>query len=560
MQICKLLACHLIIGLMSAGVSAAQTGAQTHSWDQLRIIVEFRNRTQSGDIDSLLGGNGFVAEKSLRDSATYLVRIPKEWTIEEAIENVSRREPVAYAGANHYCRLPEAAQMSQAFLDAGSDPYSPGVSPGDYYTQYALTKLAIPSGLQMAMGDGQLIAHIDNGVDFSHPALIGRLSELGYDFVDSDIDPGYEVGDFDGHGTFSAGLLALGAPHAMILPIRALDGDGRGTVFDICLGVELAVALQPAVMCLGFSLGVDDRILRTTLQCADSAGMIVVAPAGNDSSEIPAYPAAYSFVVGVGATDSNDVKATYSNWGLSVDVCAPGVNIYSALPGGDVWGWWNGTSFSAPLTASLVALVRELHPSAPSDACVEIIKWASEPIDTVNAPYMGMLGEGRIDYARATGHTAPVLALWGVVTDASGAGHPGVVVEVSQGGETVPRSSAETDSTGSYCTATLAGITDITFVPPSISGHETVTQPGLALWTDTAISAVLPEVRRGDLNVDGFWNVQDVVAMIEYVFRGAVPPEPLSLGDFSCDGVANVVDVVSLINFVFRGGEFSICP
>jgi thermitase len=560
MQTCKLFTCHLITGLLFGGALASEAGAQIHSWDQLRIIVEFQNRTQMGDIDSLLGGNGFVAEKSLRDSATYLVRIPKEWTVEEAIENVSRREPVAYAGANQYCRLPEAAQMSQAFLDAGSDPYSPGVSPGEYYTQYAMTTLAIPSGLQMAMGDGQLIAQIDNGVDFLHPALLGHLSELGYDFVDSDIDPGYESGDFDGHGTFSAGLLALGAPHAMILPIRALDGDGRGTVFDICLGVEYAVTMQPAVMCLGFSLSVDDRIMRTTLQRADSAGMIVVAPAGNDSSEIPAYPAAYSFVVGVGATDSVDVKATYSNWGASVDVCAPGVDIYSALPGGDTWGWWNGTSFSAPLTAALVALVRELHPAAPSDACVEIIKWGSEPIDTLNAPYMGLLGDGRIDYARATGHTAPVLALWGIVTDSSGAGHPGVVIEVSQGGATVPRSSAETDSTGAYCTATLAGITDITFVPPSISGHETVAQSGLELWNDTAISAVLPDVRRGDINLDGMWNVQDVVGMIEYVFRGDFPPEPLSLADFSCDSVADIVDVVSLINFVFRSGEPSTCP
>lgn len=552
--------CLMIVGICAFVVMFHGTCVYSQPADSLRIIVEFRNRIQMGDVDSLLGGNGFVAEKSLRDSATFLIRIPREWTVDEAIENISHREPVEYAGANHYCRLPEAAQLSQAFLDADSDPFVPGTSPDEYYVQYAQSLIEIPSGLQMAMGDGQVIAQIDNGVDFAHPALSGHLSELGYDFVDSDIDPVYEAGDFDGHGTFSAGLLALGAPHAMILPIRALDSDGRGTVFDICLGVEHAGLLQASVICLGFSLSVDDRILRGTLLRADSTGAIIVAPAGNDSTALPAYPAAYPFVVGVGATDATDILAPFSNWGASVDVCAPGVNIYSALPGGDVWGWWNGTSFSAPLAAALVSLVRELHPSAPSDACVEIIKWGSEPIDTLNATYAGSLGEGRIDYARATGYAAPVLALWGVVTDASGAGHPGVVVEVSQGGATVPRSSAETDSTGAYCTATLSGITDITFVPPSISGHETVTQPGLALWNDTVISAVLPDVRRGDLNVDGFWNVQDVVAMIEYVFRGAVQPEPLSIGDFSCDGVADVVDVVSLINFVFRGGPPGICP
>jgi hypothetical protein len=171
-----------------------------------------------------------------------------------------------------------------------------------------------------------------------------------------------------------------------------------------------------------------------------------------------------------------------------------------------------------------------------------------------------MLGDGRVHYARATGYEAPVLALWGIVTDASGIGHADVMIEISQDGATQPRSTTVTDSTGAYFTATLAGIVDIAFVPPSISGHEAVSQTGLTLWNDTAISAVLPDVRRGDINIDGIWDVRDVVGMIEYVFRGATPPDPESIADLSCDNVADVVDVVTLINFVFRGGSAAICP
>lgn len=552
--------CLMIVGICAFVVMFHGTCVYSQPADSLRIIVEFRNRIQMGDVDSLLGGNGFVAEKSLRDSATFLIRIPREWTVDEAIENISHREPVEYAGANHYCRLPEAAQLSQAFLDADSDPFVPGTSPDEYYVQYAQSLIEIPSGLQMAMGDGQLIAQIDNGVDFAHPALSGHFSELGYDFVDSDIDPMYEAGEYHGHGTFSAGLLALGAPHATILPIRSLDGDGRGTVFDICLGIEHAELLHAGVICLGFSLPVDDRILRGTLLRADSAGAIIVAPAGNDSTALPAYPAAYPFVVGVGATDASDVLAPFSNWGVSVDVCAPGAEIYSALPGGDVWGRWNGTSFSAPLAAAMAALVREIHPVAPSAACRAIIGWGCEPIDSVNGQFAGLVGNGRINYAQSTGFGTPVLALWGSVTDASGLGHPNVVVEITQDGLVQTHSTATTDSVGEYYTSVAAGISDVSFTPPPISGHETVNQPAQSLWNDTVISPILPDVRRGDLNVDGLWNVQDVVAMIEYVFRGAPAPDPEAIGDVSCDGVADVVDVVGLINFVFRGGEPTVCP
>ena len=418
----------LIAEIAVVGSLMADVKAQTPPRDPLPIIVEFRDRARMDDVDSLLGGNGFTAEKSLSDSTTFLVRIPKEWTVEEAIENVSRRESVEFAGPNHYCHVPEATQISQAFLDADSDPFVSGVSPDDYYAQYASSRLSIPEGLQMAMGNGQKIAQIDNGVDFDHPALAGRLSLLGYDFVDSDSYPGYEIGEQTGHGTFSAGLIALGAPSAEILPLRALDSDGRGAVFDICLGIEHAVVMGSDVLCLGFSMGVDDRFLRSAIRRADSSGVLIVAPAGNDSSSSLVYPAAYPEVLGVAATDAFDIRASFSNFGLSVDVCAPGVDVYSALPGGDLWGTWSGTSFAAPLTAALASLVRQLHPSVPTTGCAEIIRWSCERIDSLNGSFAGMLGDGRVDYARASGYSAPVVAIWGHVTDATGVPHPNVVI------------------------------------------------------------------------------------------------------------------------------------
>lgn len=535
--------------------------AQTIEFQPDRLIVEFRHRISMGDVDSLLGGNGFVAEKSLRDSVTYLVRIPNGWSMETALDNVTRRESVASSGYNYYCRLPEASQVSQAFLDADADPYSPGVSPDEFYVQYAVATTQMSLGHLMGTGSGLVIADIDNGVDFDHSLLSARLLPGGYDYVDDDSDPAAGGGEYAGHGTFVAGLLALAAPDAAILPIRSLDGDGRGTVFDIVQGIDLAIVAAADVVAMGFSLTLDDHFLHAAVLRMEAADILAVAPAGNEDSDGPHYPAAYASVIGVGAVDSLDLRAGFSNFGPSVDLCTPGVSLYSALPGdGDVWGQWSGTSFSAPLAAGLAAAIRQLHPSAPAAACRCLLAWGADAIDSLNLPYAGALGAGRINFARSAGYGAPVVAVWGVTTNTVGVGQAGVQLELMRDGQWLESSRSISDSLGGFTLAAPAGVCDLRCTPPPTSGYGLTQRLAVPLLGDTSLAIVLNGLARGDLNLDGVCDLVDVASLINVTFRGVAPPTPELLADVTCDAVIDVRDVVGLINHAFRGAPAPWCP
>ena len=549
-----------ILPVAVMGVASNTASAQPIDHDPDHVIVEFRERTRMGAVDSLLGGNGFTAVQSLRDSTTFLVHMPHGWTIETAVENISHRDAVAYAGPNYYCRLPESSQLSQAFLDASPDPFTPGVSPDEFYVQSAVLRMQVSSGHQITTGAGQVIASVDNGVDFSHSLLADRLLATGYDFADNDSIPSYDSGDYCGHGTFSAGLLALSAPDAQILPIRVLDGDGRGTVFDVVQGLDHAILSGASVICMGFSLPMDDHVVSAAVTRIKAAGITAVAPAGNDDSAVPYYPAAYESVVGVGAVDSLDKRAEFSNFGPSVDMCAPGVELYSALPGDNAWGTWSGTSFSAPLVAGMAALVRALHSAAPPECFERILIWATEPIDSLNPLYAGALGTGRANFAHATGADLQVVALWGTAVDTFGVGHEGVAVHVVRDGLAQPNSETITDSLGRYVTAVFGGSADLVFTPPLESGHGITERASVPLSADTMISVVLTSARRGDLNNDGVCDVLDVLAIIDIAFRGAPPVSPEFIADVSCDAIVDIIDVVSLIGHAFRGAPQSWCP
>jgi subtilisin family serine protease len=293
---------------------------------------------------------------------------------------------IAEANATH--RSPEARR---------NQPWAIG-NPGDYREQWAPKAVRLPSAQRLTRGAGVRVAVLDTGVDTGHPLLAGRLLP-GFDFVDFDNDPS-EVGSRAnagfGHGTHVAGLIAMVAPAAKIMPIRVLDPDGVGNAW--VLAEALLYALDPdgnpntddGAHIINLSLG---SLTRTRLmdtialivscgaevdgdpiadradpgydddrsRCATGNGAVIVAAAGNDGSpdvkEYPAAEGAYG-LMSVGASTSARKLALFSNNGSWVDIAAPGEGITSAVPGG--YGTWSGTSMASPLAAGTAALVRAL--------------------------------------------------------------------------------------------------------------------------------------------------------------------------------------------------------
>ncbi len=100
-------------------------------------------------------------------------------------------------------------------------------------------------------------------------------------------------------------------------------------------------------------------VLASIVDRALSAGVVLVAASGNYGTAEPLYPAAFGSVISVGAVDTQDQRALFSSYGPTLDLVAPGVNVYSSLAGEFEWGTWSGTSFSAPFVTGTVALILE---------------------------------------------------------------------------------------------------------------------------------------------------------------------------------------------------------
>ena len=205
-------------------------------------------------------------------------------------------------------------------------------------------------------GEG-IVAVIDSGVDAKH-SYLKDIVLTGWDFVDSDDD----ASDENGHGTHVSGTIidCVGDSPVSILPIRVLDADGNGYNSDIICGIEYACDHGTDVinMSLGGSRG-SSEVMEEAIAEAVSMGVIVVVAAGNESTDTELVSPAYISIPGnvvVSAGDNSHSKASFSNYGKSVDIMAPGVAIKSCVPGNN-YDTWNGTSMATPHVAAAAMLL-----------------------------------------------------------------------------------------------------------------------------------------------------------------------------------------------------------
>jgi len=324
-------------------------------------------------------------------------KVPADSSVDATVEALRADLRVVVAEANFTAGAPEARKRLVWAVG----------TPGEYSAQWAPQALRLPAAHALATGQGVRVAVLDTGVDLNHPALAGRLLP-GRDFVDDDNDPS-EVGSVNngayGHGTHVAGLVALAAPGAQIMPLRVLDSAGEGNVW--VLAEALLHAVDPdgvpttpdGARIINMSLGTlqrtdildlvtrlascdegddeddeDDADDRVPLddpgyqgdrdRCNVLGSAVVVAAAGNSGSateqQYPAAEGAYG-TLAVAASTQTGTIAGFSNSGTWINLAAPGEGITSLIPGGG-YASWNGTSMATPLVAGLAALLLERNP------------------------------------------------------------------------------------------------------------------------------------------------------------------------------------------------------
>jgi len=215
------------------------------------------------------------------------------------------------------------------------------------------------------------ISVLDTGIDYNHLDLADNYKVFGYDFVNGDTDPM----DDNGHGTHCAGIIAavdndigvIGvAPEAGLYAVKVLDSSGSGYVSDVIAGIEWSVNNSMNIISMSLGSDSDSTTLHDACNAAYSAGLVLVAAAGNDgnpggSGDNVDYPARYENVIAVAATDSNNNKAKSSSTGPAVELAAPGVDIYSTC-WDDPYATKSGTSMACPHVTGTAALVWNGYP------------------------------------------------------------------------------------------------------------------------------------------------------------------------------------------------------
>ncbi len=231
------------------------------------------------------------------------------------------------------------------------------------------------------------------GVDDDDNGYIDDI--YGYDFYNDDGDPD----DDHGHGTHCAGIIAAEPNNGLdiagicwngkIMSLKFLDRYGYGDIEDAVTAFYYAVENGAEVISNSWGDDYASQTLRDAIDYANSQGVIVVAAAGNDNSDIILYPAACENVISVAATNSNDQKAPFSSYGDLVDVAAPGVDILSLRPVdcytgtryNDFTSIASGSSMACPYVAGACALLLSANPTLSVDDVYELIVYTGDEID-----------------------------------------------------------------------------------------------------------------------------------------------------------------------------------
>ncbi len=304
---------------------------------------------------------------SIPNRQVYLLRFSDTLNANNVVQSLDADSRVDGASLNVLYALPRGGQVSIGFPDNGLSVFAAQATPSKFYEQQTTLRVGLDSAHLFSTGAGVTVAVIDNGLDLSHP-LFGTVTVCpAPNFLALADASASDSGAMYGHGTLLGGLILLAAPNCALMPLTAFDGNGIGNEFAIARAIYWAIDHKARVVNMSFSAPFVTALLQQAIKDAAIAGLLLVAAVGNDASQALQYPAAYPGVIAVSAIDSTESIASFSNSGPFVDLCAPGVNLYSSWAGPYRWGTCTGTSFSTALVSGAAALVLAARPdlSAP---------------------------------------------------------------------------------------------------------------------------------------------------------------------------------------------------
>ncbi|CAN5547534.1 hypothetical protein BH23CHL10_BH23CHL10_00760 [soil metagenome] len=323
--------------------------------------------------------------------------------VNEVLADLRADPNVEYAEPNYRVQLADDGAVAAVDIDCELT--------GD---QYSLDQMQVRDAWSRTTGGTNVIAVLDTGVQANHPDLMGRVL-TGYDFVNYDTN----AADDNGHGTWVAGIIAANANDAYgiagiswtdkILPVKIMNSSGMGNTSDLTSGIIWAADRGAQVINMSVGGFPYSQYVQDAVNYAWDKGSVLVGAAGNNNREESFYPASFTNVISVSATQCNDEFSHWSSYGPAVDVSAPGSSVHTTnciatICPNRSWGahtYISGTSFATPNVAGVVALLRAENPTRSPQWIVD--RLISTVDDLGYSGWDKRYGHGRVNAFRALG-------------------------------------------------------------------------------------------------------------------------------------------------------------
>ena len=366
-----------------------------------------------------------TGEKNSDLSLIYIIKYNSSKNIEEAVNVIYNSGEVEYAQPKYVYKV--------LF-----NPNDPSIG-----SQYFINKIQAPAGWDIQQGDTNVVIGIvDTGTDWDHPDLIGNIkynyadpingidddadgfidNYRGWDVADDDNDPMVGASGNQTHGSHVSGCADASTNNAIgvaspgfkckFLPVKtSQNSDPNAYLVAGFEGIKYAADHGCSIINCSWGGGGGGQFEQDVINYATiNKNALVVCAAGNNNSSATFYPAGYKYVLSVAATTSSDTKSSFSNYGNTIDVCAPGSNIYSSVYNNS-YASWDGTSMASPIVAGTCAIVKSQFPTYNAMQVGEKVRVTSDNIDALNPSYTGKLGRGRINMLRALTVNSPAVRL-----------------------------------------------------------------------------------------------------------------------------------------------------
>lgn len=384
-----------IVSLLWGGTIANSQQVLGDSVAPNEIIVKYKSTTSETERDNQRRKSKASLKKRIDKLHVEVVTF-NEGTIPEKIKEFKNNPFVEYAEPNY---------KAAAFAITNDTALS---------QQWGLYKINAANQTTLSAWDSTIgssvvkVAILDTGIEESHSDLLGKV--VG----NANFTNTTTVFDQNGHGTHVAGITAAATNNGngvagtgyntVLLNGKVLDDSGSGYYSWIANGVVWAADQGANVINLSLGGSSSSQTLQDAINYAWSKGVVIVAAAGNNNTSTPNYPAYYANAIAVAATDANDARASFSNYGNWVDVAAPGTSIYSTYKG-NVYATMSGTSMATPFAAGTAALIWAKG-TCTTNVCVrEKLEKTADPISGTGTAWTW----GRINAYKAVSEELPTI-------------------------------------------------------------------------------------------------------------------------------------------------------